>query len=102
MAKAHDRGGWPTNQPIDRGEHQLSDWERKADALVQVLSQKRLLRTDALRRAIEELPSERYEIMSYYERWTDAVERLLIEQGVLTRDELERKVGALAKQESTA
>ena len=25
---AHDRGGWPDETPIDRSEHEYSDWER--------------------------------------------------------------------------
>ena len=44
---------------------------------------------DELRRAIEALTPERYEALSYYERWTEAVEALLIEKGVLTAAELD-------------
>jgi len=30
----HDRGGWPSETPIDRSEHELADWELLTDALV--------------------------------------------------------------------
>ena len=37
MPAAHDRGGWPDETPIDRTEHEYSDWERRVDAVHQVL-----------------------------------------------------------------
>ena len=67
MPKAHDRGGWPTNEPIDRAEHHLMDWERRMDALHTVLGHKGLRTTDEMRRAIESLEPGRYETLSYYE-----------------------------------
>lgn len=91
MPQVHDRGGWPTDEPIDLEEHVLSDWERRVDAMHNVLSAKGLRRTDEMRRAIESLDPETYESISYYERWTAALEILLIEKGVLTREELDRK-----------
>jgi hypothetical protein len=99
MPKVHDRGGWPTDQPIDRSEHQLMDWERRMDALHGVLGQKGLRSTDEMRRAIESLEPEQYESLSYYERWTAALEILLLEKGVLTREEIDRKVAELEQQE---
>jgi hypothetical protein len=95
MPRVHDRGGWPNQEPIDRNEHQLMDWERRMDALHAVLGAKGLRSTDEMRRAIESLPPEQYESLSYYERWTAALEILLLEKGVLTRDEIDRKAGQL-------
>ena len=92
MPRVHDRGGWPTDEPIDRNEHQLADWERRMDALHAVLGAKGLRSTDEMRRAIESLPPQQYEAMSYYERWTAALEILLLEKGVLSRDEIDRKM----------
>ena len=37
MPAVHDRGGWPDDTPIDRSEHEYSDWERRVDAVHQVL-----------------------------------------------------------------
>ena len=95
MTRVHDRGGWPTREPIDRSEHQLMDWERRMDALHAVLGAKGLRSTDEMRRAIESLPPEQYESLSYYERWTAALEILLLEKGVIRRDEVDRKAAQL-------
>ena len=96
-AKFHDMGGRPNDDPIDQGEHVLMDWERRIDSIRGVLGDKGYLGVDELRRAIEALPPERYEALSYYERWTEAVEALLIEKGVVTTDELDTM---MARQES--
>jgi hypothetical protein len=34
-----------------------------------------------------------YEQLHYYERWIVAIEVLLIEKGLLTREEIDRKMG---------
>jgi len=97
MQPAHDRGGWPNAGPIDRAEHQLADWEVLADGIAQALNEKGVRRTDESRRAIESIPRDLYESMSYYERWVAATEMLLIEKGILTREEIDRKVAELNK-----
>ena len=94
MPKVHDRGGWPTDDPIDRSEHELMDWERRMDALHQVLGAKGIRTTDEMRRAIESLEPSAYESMSYYERWTAALEILLMEKGILTAAEIDDRVSA--------
>ncbi len=90
MTKVHDRGGWPTGDPIDTSDHPMEDWELHIDGLRAVLAKKGLLVTDQLRRAIESIDPPRYETMRYYERWTAAVELLLIEKGVVTAEEIDR------------
>lgn len=96
MPKVHDRGGWPTEEPIQRSEHELADWERRVDALHMVLGEKRVRSTDEMRRAIENLEPRLYESLSYYERWTAALESLMIEKGILTAEEIDRKMADLA------
>ena len=95
MLKPHDRGGWPTDQKIDRSEHQLSDWEKKTHALSTVLGEKDLKLTDEMRRLIESLPMEEYESLSYYEKWAASLESILVEKKVLTTQEIDEKVKAL-------
>jgi Nitrile hydratase beta subunit len=90
--RVHDRGGWPGAGPIDRTEHTYSMWERQTDAIRGVLGAKGLIRTDELRRAVESLELAQYEHLSYYERWIAAIEVLLIEKGLLTREEIDRKM----------
>ena len=89
MNRVHDRGGWPNETPIDLTDHQIMDWERRVDALHSVLSSKGMRTTDEMRRAIESLDDERYVAMSYYEKWTAALEILLVEKGVLTTTEID-------------
>ena len=93
MPQVHDRGGWPDAGPINKAEHDLSMWEKRTDALLVLLSStpRHLIRVDELRRAIESLPPDTYEKMSYYERWISSIETLLIEKGVLTKEEIDRK-----------
>ena len=98
MSQSHDRGGWPTDEPINQEEHVLSDWERRVDAMHNVLSEKGLRRTDEMRRAIESLDRETYEACSYYERWTAALEILLLEKGVITVEELDHKFQDVRRQ----
>lgn len=88
----HDRGGWPTEAPIDRSEHDLADWELTTDALVEALGAAGVIGVDELRRAIESMPRRAYERAAYYERWLYALELLLCEKGVLAPGELERRV----------
>ena len=75
------------------------DWERRIDSIRGVLGDKGYLGVDELRRAIEALTPEQYQALSYYERWTEAVEALLIEKGVLTSAELD---AVMTRQESNS
>jgi len=88
----HDRGGWPTDAPIDRTEHELADWELLTDALLGALAARRLMNVDQLRRGIESMPPEEYERASYYERWLFATEANLIEQGIVAPGEIDDRV----------
>ena len=85
----HDRGGWPTDAPIDRTEHELEDWEVLTDALVGALGRNGLMNVDELRRGIESMPAEKYERAFYYERWLYSIEIILTEKGVLKPGELD-------------
>ena len=89
----HDRGGWPTDAPIDRSEHELADWEVLTDALMSALVARGLMNVDQLRRGIESMPLGEYERASYYERWLFSVETRLVEEGVLAPEELDARLG---------
>ena len=88
----HDRGGWPTDAPIDRAEHELADWELLMDALVGALSQHGAMNVDELRRGIESMPPDEYEHASYYERWIFSMEKVLGEKGVLAPGEVDARL----------
>jgi hypothetical protein len=55
------------------------------------------MKVDELRRNIESLGADAYDRMGYYERWMHAIAQTLIQRGVITIDELGRK---LAEQEA--
>ena len=88
-------GGRPTSEPLNLTEHALADWEVVTDAVSVALGAKGLRTTDELRRAMEDMPAEEYLALSYYERWARGTEQLLVEKGVLTRDEIDRKMAEL-------
>jgi hypothetical protein len=92
MQRAHDLGGAPAAGPIDRSEHEYSLWEKRTDALLRCLWERGILNVDEHRRAIESLEPGAYETLGYYERWLFALESLLIEKGILTRAEIDRKI----------
>ena len=88
----HDRGGRPSDEPIDRTEHELADWELLTDALVGALSRAGVMNVDELRRGIESMPPDEYERAGYYERWLYSAETILAEKGVLAPGELDARL----------
>ena len=100
----HDIGGLPGG-PIDREEHEPTFWEQRVDALLTLLASRRigLLDTAELRRGIESLGPEAYDRLSYYERWAASIATIIVEKGVLTTDQIERRIDeikARAKEET--
>jgi len=88
----HDRGGWPTDAPIDRSEHELDDWEILMDSLLGALEKRSAVNVDEFRRGIESMSPSAYEAATYYERWLYSVETILTEKGVLTPGELDARL----------
>ena len=95
MAGVHDLGGAPGAGFIDKSQHETEDWERLADAVTIVLDKKGIKTTDEHRRMQESLEPEQYRNLSYYERWIAATELLLIEKGILTREDIDEKATEL-------
>jgi hypothetical protein len=93
-------GGLPAGA-VERTEHDYALWEKRVDALMMLLSSKdrRLLTVDELRRNIESLGPDAYDKMTYYERWIYAISQTLIQRGVITVDELGRKIKAVQDHE---
>ncbi|HEX2181749.1 MAG TPA: hypothetical protein VHH10_05650 [Rubrobacteraceae bacterium] len=90
----HDLGGSPAG-PIDKKGHEVEDWERLADAITVALDTKGLKTTDEHRRAIESL--ENYRDLGYYERWVAGTEQLLVEKGILTREEIDERAAEISR-----
>ena len=77
-----------------KDEHEHALWERRVDAMMLLLTNpsRKLLILDELRRNIEALGPGAYEHMDYYERWIAAIAAAMVERGVVTGDELGRKM----------
>lgn len=93
--RTHDMGGQPAG-PINLDEHATEPWEKLITAMVGSLRGRGLMTVDELRRAIEDLSPEDYE-KPYFERWSAAILDLWQEKGLLTRTEVEAKMGEIKK-----
>ena len=94
MRGSHDLGGLPAG-PVATAPHDPTFWEKQIDAMNMLLAQKGLRRTDENRRYVEMLGQDAYDRLTYYERWTAALARQLIDKGVLTQDEVDAKVAEI-------
>jgi len=97
----HDMGGLPAGK-VERSEHDYVEWERRVDALMVLLSgirgQKRMT-VDELRKNVEAIGPDAYEQMSYYERWVTSITQTMIQRGVITTEELGRKMQEVQNRE---
>jgi nitrile hydratase subunit beta len=63
-------------------------WEKRMPAMTRAMGYTGLWTLDAFRAAQENLPPQSYLAYSYYERWCRALERLVVEHGLVAEDEL--------------
>ena len=88
----HDVGGLDFGR-VDMQEHDLALWERRVDAMLVILANNRsAFKVDAMRRVIESYGEQQYDATTYYEKWCRALRNLLVEQGVITREELTKQL----------
>src|SRR3954470_15727295 len=85
----HDIGGSAAG-PVEREEHAVSFFEKRVDAMLMLLTdtRRRLIRVDEHRRTMEQFGPQLYWGMSYYERWLNSIASLMLEKGVISREEL--------------
>ena len=92
MNGVHDMGGMDGFGPVVREPNEPvfhADWERRVYAIVGGVGMRAAqINIDEFRHAVERIPPRQYLASSYYERWLSAIETLLVERGVMTRDEL--------------
>ena len=100
----HDMGGQIEEMRagrIRRTEHDYAEWERRIDAMAVLLwaikGGKKYLTVDEHRKNIEGLPPEDYDRLSYYEKWIASLTQSLIQRGVITTEELGRKMEQVEK-----
>jgi hypothetical protein len=92
-------GGIPAG-PVDTIAHDPALWEKRVDAVRNLLGHKNLLTTDEHRRHIEDLAPADYDRLSYYERWIVSLSNHLVEKGVFSTDELGRKMAEVEAREA--
>jgi hypothetical protein len=90
---SHDVGGLEFG-PIDRSEHDLALWEKRVDAMLILLvgAKKRAFSIDAHRRVIESYGEQEYDRTTYYEKWIRAIRNLIVEQEIVSREEIDTKL----------
>lgn len=100
---AHDLGGLDFG-PIDRHEHDLALWEKRTDAMQRLLTSPgtRAFSVDGLRRVIEDYGEQAYDRTTYYEKWTRALRNLVVEQELLSRDEIEARMAKVREAHAKA
>ena len=90
MRGPHDVGGLPGG-PIDTESHDLTPWEEEFMALYSLMGddKRKLTTTPQNRFYVESLGDDMYNTLDYTERRLAAMLRQLIDNGVLTQDEVD-------------
>jgi nitrile hydratase subunit beta len=93
MNGVHDMGGMHGMGPIEHEKNEPvfhEPWEGRVDAMTRVVRAGGVRQNlDNSRHQLELLPPEEYLRMSYYERWFARLVDQLLQNGVITRTELE-------------
>jgi hypothetical protein len=96
LVRAHDLGGQAAG-PIDRTEHKAEPWQNLVTALMYLLRDRcHLAKPDEMRRAIEDMKLEDYRRLGYFDKWAVGFSKLVVEKGLMSRDEIERRVGDIS------
>jgi len=103
MNGIHDMGGMHGFGPVQIEEDEPvfhAAWEGRARAMMQLTLAQRLYNLDAFRYGIEQMEPVEYLRASYFERWLTSVTYNLIQQGVITLDELDQRTRQLQRDPS--
>ena len=99
MNGAHDLGGMDGFGPVrpERDEPVFhAEWERRCFAMNVAVRSAGGWNIDESRSAREGMEPGEYLRTSYYEHWLYGLERLLVDKGLLTREEIDRRIAQLA------
>ncbi len=102
MNGLHDIGGMQGLGPVPREPDEPifhEEWEKRTFALMVSTFGGGAFNAGEFRHAVNErLEQSQYLVLSYYERWIEGIEKLLIEKGLITKDELEARYAELEKE----
>jgi nitrile hydratase subunit beta len=91
MNGVHDLGGMHGFGPINPEKNEPvfhAEWEKRILGLFVPVSAVGPFCVDEFRSAIEKMGAENYLATSYYEHWLHAFETIVVEKGVVTKEEL--------------
>src|SRR3954447_1639164 len=94
MDGMHDLGGKQGFGPVrhsPRAQVFHEPWEKRVNALYSLAVKLGIFNMDEYRHAIERMEPRHYLSASYYERSLTSLATLLVEKGLVSRDELERR-----------
>src|SRR6266508_826796 len=100
MNGVHDLGGMHGFGPIEREPNEPTfhaDWEKAVLTMNLVGMARRLYNIDEFRHGVERMGQADYLTSSYYEHWLASISTLLVEKGVIGRDELEARTRDVAR-----
>jgi len=86
--------GGDAGEAVETIDHGMAFWEKQANGLRSVLSGRRIIRVDDLRRAAEDL-GDLYSKLAYFERTTMALRTLLLEKSLISEAELKARMDAI-------
>jgi nitrile hydratase len=98
MDGMHDLGGKQGFGRVRHSRHAQvfhEEWEKRGNALLALAVKSGFLNMDEYRHAIERMEPRHYLSAGYYERALTGVLTLLVEKGIVTREELERLAGGV-------
>src|SRR5262245_36326199 len=104
MNGAHDMGGMHGFGPVVREENEPifhAAWERTVFAMSRAIRARGIINIDESRHGIERMPPAEYLAASYYERWLSSLERVLVEKGIVTQEELASRAALLSEHPDT-
>jgi hypothetical protein len=91
----HDRGGLTVDRPLNLSDYHHEDWELIIESISAFLGDSGIRTVHEARRAQESIPASDYEALSYYERWAVANEKLLIDCGLLSVEEIDERAALI-------
>ena len=91
----HDLGGQPAGK-VNRTEKEVTFWEQRVDAMVNLMRKKGVITDWAqLRAGVEALSESDYEELDYYERWAVSAAEIAINAGLISREQLSERTEKL-------
>lgn len=103
MNGIHDMGGMTTFGPVPRDETSPfhAEWEKRFAGVAGNIPD-RVYNTDQFRDALERLDPAVYLSATYYERWLAGLERLFLEKGLITEQEMAERLDGWKPQPGVA